>query len=150
MFAVGSVAGGLATVTRPARRPLAVGYTLSLAYAGMLALIALRAPLPWLALAAVCAGFGISYAEILYEAAVQEHIPGHLLARVTAWDWLGSMLPGPIGFAVVGPIAASIGAPETIAAAAALTALSTCAALLVPDVRNLTHVPPGVSRARTS
>ena len=139
LVGAGSVAGGAATLLRPARRPLAVGYTLSLAYAGFLAVLALGLPLIVPALAAFAAGFGLAYAETLYEAAVQEHVPDRVLARVSAWDWLGSTLPAPVGFALIGPVAAAAGETATLAGAAALTAAATCGALLVPDVRNLRH-----------
>ena len=138
-LAAGSVAGGLASLARPARRPLAVGYTLSLGYCVLLVAIALELPLALIAVAAALAGAGLAYSEILYEAAVQEHVPGRVIARVSAWDWLGSTMTRPIGFAAVGPIAAATGASTTLAVAAGVTAAATCAALLVPDVRNLTH-----------
>ena len=144
LVGAGSVAGGAATLLRPARRPLAVGYTLSLAYAGFLAVLALGLPLVVPALAAVAAGFGLSYSETLYEAAVQEHIPDRVLARVSAWDWLGSTLPAPVGFALIGPVAAAAGETATLAGAAVLTAAATCGALLVPDVRNLRHADTDV------
>jgi MFS family permease len=139
LLGAGAVAGGAATMLRPARRPLLVGYALSLAYAAFLAIVALEAPLPVAAAGAFAGGFGLSYAETLYEAAVQEHVPGRVLSRVSAWDWLGSTLPAPVGLALIGPVAAATSAPATLAGAAVLTAAATCAALLVPDVRGLTH-----------
>lgn len=63
---------------------------------------------------------------------------------MSAWDWLGSTLPAPVGFALIGPVAAAAGETATLAGAAALTAAATCGALLVPDVRNLRHADTDV------
>jgi len=68
---------------------------------------------------------------------MQQHVPRHALARVSSYDWLGSLALQPIGFVLWGPIAAFAGLDAALWAAAVLHAATALALLLVPDVRRL-------------
>ena len=40
------------------------------------------------------------------------HIPADALSRVSSYDWMGSLALLPLGFAIAGPVASVIGAPD--------------------------------------
>ena len=60
------------------------------------------------------AGIGVTAFFTLWEVSLQEHIPGEALSRVSSFDYLASTILMPIGTAVVGPLAASLGTQETL------------------------------------
>ncbi len=106
---VGAVVGGMFALRLRVKRPLVVCQLLVLP-AGLL-LAALAVPLPLFAIAAVSFSVGVGFAlgNMLWITALQRNVPGHLLSRISSFDWLGSVALNPIGYAVIGPIAAVIG-----------------------------------------
>jgi hypothetical protein len=68
---------------------------------------------------------------------MQEYVPPDSLSRVSSIDWLLSIGLQPIGFALAGPLAESIGLSTTLAAAATWLIFSTAVVLAIPSVRNL-------------
>ena len=77
------------------------------------------------------------YGNTVWESALQRHIHGDVLSRVTAYDWFGSMAFAPIGLAIWGPVADATSIGDAIWLATALTLVSTVALLAVRDVRRL-------------
>ena len=67
--------------------------------------------------------------------AFQRNIPEHALSRISSYDWFGSVALDPIGYAIIGPIAAAIGTPETLVIAGVLNVLVCLSVVLVPSVR---------------
>jgi MFS family permease len=67
----------------------------------------------------------------------QRHIPRTMLGRVSSIDWLISIGLLPLSFALTGPVAGLIGTRGTLVAGGVAGAVVTCAALLVPGVRNV-------------
>ena len=65
-----------------------------------------------------------------------------LLPGVSSYDYLGSIALGPVGLAVVGPIAAVAGVRATLLGGAALVMLACALALTSPGVRTLTADGP--------
>ena len=90
-----------------------------------------------LAVGAVLAGIGMMYGNTVWESALQRHIDGDVLSRVTAYDWFGSMAFAPLGLAIWGPVAEATSIGDAIWLATALTLVSTIALLAVRDVRRL-------------
>lgn len=127
---------------RPARPLLAasLGVLLELP---LLALLALAAPVPLLAAAAIVAGFGVEIFGIQWDTAMQIHVPGEVLSRVSSYDALGSVVFVPLGLAVAGPVAATIGIAPAIWAATVLVGVATLAALAVAEVRDLPRADLG-------
>lgn len=135
--AAGLIAGGVLALRVRVRRPLYVGQALSALLA--LPLLALARPLPVVAIALVfaVAGAGIEMFSVLWETALQRNVPPSLLARVAAWDSIGSFVAIPAGTAAAGPVAAAIGRGATLYGAAAVTAVAALAALASREVRTL-------------
>jgi hypothetical protein len=61
--------------------------------------------------------------------------------RVSSWDYLGSLVLGPIGLAATGPVAFALGVSKTLYVAAGLIVVLTAAVLAVPAVRNFSLRP---------
>ena len=108
-FGVGLLAGGLvATRIRP-RRPLVVAYLVTLPFPLWLVLLAIGAPLWTLVGACILAGGVIAVSQALLETTITRNVPAELRSRASSYRLLGSLSCQPLGFALVGPIAAGIG-----------------------------------------
>jgi MFS family permease len=135
--ALGAVVGGLVALRLKVSRPLVIG-ELVVVPSGFL-LFGLAVPLPLAAIAAIgfVVGVGFALGETLYVTAFQRNIPEHALSRISSYDWLGSVALNPIGYALIGPIAAAIGTTETLIIAGILNVLVCLSVLLVPSVRGI-------------
>jgi hypothetical protein len=56
---------------------------------------------------------------------------------VSAYDWFGSLTFNPIGFAIVGPVAATIGRTETLLVPSIWFVLVAAGLCAIPSVRGL-------------
>ena len=131
----GAVAGGMFALRLRFKRPL-VASQLMVLPAGLL-LASLAVPLPLIGLAAVSFvnGIGFALGNTLWMTALQRNVPEHALSRISSFDWLGSVALNPIGYALIGPIAAAFGHAETLAVAAILNIAVCVSVVLVPSVR---------------
>jgi len=109
-------------------------------------------PLLLIASAALLAGLGSEIFGVQWNIAMQQHIPAHTLARLSAYDALGSFALIPLGVALAGPLSDAVGVDAALAGAATLITLATIAALAVRDVRDLlsTDVPSGLTATRST
>jgi MFS family permease len=73
----------------------------------------------------------------VWQTTLQQHVPEEALSRVSAWDWMGSLLFLPIGLVAAGPVSDLIGISTTLWISVACAVLSTLTVLLVPSVRNM-------------
>ena len=60
-----------------------------------------------------------------------------MLSRVSAWDWMGSIVGMPIGLALTGPALALIGERRTLYVMAASGLVLAVWMLLARDIRNI-------------
>ena len=148
-FAAGFVAGGVAMLRFRPQRPLYAACAALFLWVPVFPLLALEAPVYAIATAAFVAGFGLEIFGVLWDTALQQHIPSDRLSRVSAYDHLGSFVFIPIGLALAGPLAERIGVSQALWGAAAVTLVSVVAQLAVADIRNLrrTDVTPTPSPA---
>jgi MFS family permease len=133
--AAGALIGGAIALRWKPSRPLAVVFGFSLFSAVQLVLLVPPAPAIVMASAAVLAMIGFTIGVVVWTTTLQEHIPPRALARVSAYDWLGSLVVMPLGFALAGPIAAVAGLNATLIGAAVLMVVAGLGALAVPSVR---------------
>ena len=147
---LGAVVGGLFALRLRVKRPL-VWSELLVMPAGLL-LAALAFPLPLFGIAAVgfFVGVGFALGETLYITAFQRNIPEHALSRISSFDWFGSVALNPIGYALIGPIAAAFGTSQTLFVAAALNVLVCVSVVLVPSVRHIGMTAPDPVATATS
>jgi MFS family permease len=119
-------AGGLGAIVgallmgqrgRLPRRPLVFMYVAWGASTFAVACLAISSFL-WQAMLASFFLFGLSgLGDIVWQTVLQRRVPGELLGRVSSLDWLVSAGLVPISFALTGPVAAGLGAEETLFAA---------------------------------
>ena len=104
--------------------------------------LALRAPVGVVALGAAVGGAGLAAFGALWDTTMQREIPIDLLSRVSAYDWFGSVVALPLGYAVVGPLASAIGLRQTLWLAAGWTLAASLVVLSTRGVRNVTQARP--------
>jgi hypothetical protein len=155
--AVGLIIGGVIglryTAQRPIRFVVLIGATIAIT---PLALASLW-PLPLICVAAVGLGIAIEVMMVQWTVTVARNVPPELLARVSAYDVLGSVAAMPLGALVIGPIAAAAGVSATQYGAAALIVIASGLALLAPEVRHMragpaveTQAPEAVAEAQAA
>ena len=143
---VGALAGSLlATRARP-RRPLVLFGLAGAVLSTPLAFLAAGVPVVPLAVAAALAGGAMMLGNSVWESTLQRHIPEESLSRVAAYDWFGSSALYPVGLAVWGPLAATIGIGSALWLAFALFLAGTAVFLALPDVRSVQAEPSGSAR----
>jgi hypothetical protein len=72
--------------------------------------------------------------------ALQTHVPRESLSRVSAFDAMGSLIFGPVGLALAGPLIAAFGVSEVLVGCAVITAVMLGLTLLDREVRGLRWV----------
>jgi hypothetical protein len=137
VMGAGTVTGALIGFRWRPRHPMRTGMLLSLPWPATMAAFAIGLPVAVLAPLCLLAGTGIALFQIWWETALAERIPPHVLSRVTAYDWMGSLALLPIGYVVAGPLGEALGATEVLAGGAAIALAALVSALLVRDVRTL-------------
>lgn len=148
----GLVVGGLVALRVRPRRPLLAATLAVLPVVPLLALLGFVSALPAVVAAAFAAGVGLQYFGVLWESALQTHVPPDALSRVVSYDVLGSFVAIPLGVLIAGPAAALLGAGPALVVGAGVVALATAMALGVPELRQLPAVPadPGVPTAASA
>lgn len=147
-WGVGTVSGAvLGSRWRP-RRPIRAALLAALPWPVCLSVYALGPPLPVLYPTMASAGLGIGLFAVWWETALAQRIPPHLLSRVSAWDWMGSLALLPVGYLLAGPLGALVGERTLLAAGGLLGAASMALALLPRSTRVLARLddaaPPSV------
>ncbi|MDQ3824157.1 MAG: MFS transporter, partial [Actinomycetota bacterium] len=112
--AVGALTGGAVALRYRPTRPLVTVWVVTLTSSFQLLLLVPPAPAVVMALAAVVAMIGVSISIAVWTTTLQEHVPDRALSRVSAYDWLGSLVAMPLGYALAGPAAETIGVDTTL------------------------------------
>jgi MFS family permease len=136
-FSIGMLLGGLFMLRVRLERPL---FTAGLLFFGSCVaplLLALPAPAWCIALAYVGEGFAVGIFVTSWETALQSHIPPEMLARVGAWDWLGTIGGMPLGYALTGPIVDAVGTRATLIGVAGAAFVLALMFVLNRDLREL-------------
>ncbi len=140
--AVGLIVGGLVSLRWTPRRPI-LFVVLSGAMIAISSLsLALLLPLPVICVAAFALGVGIEAMSVVWTVTMAVKIPSDMLARVSAYDALGSSMGMPAGALAAGPIAAVVGVSATQFGAAGITLLASALALIPRDVRQTRAILP--------
>ncbi|MER5317738.1 MFS transporter [Streptosporangium roseum] len=140
--AVGMIGGVFVALRLRPRRPILVGTILTVPTALPYLLLGLGTPLWTIVLGAVVMGVCFDIFGVLWNTTMQREVPPESLSRVSSYDALGSLMFGPIGLLVAGPLAIVIGPRPALLGCAAVVVLSSLAALLSPGVRGLRAPAP--------
>lgn len=145
--AVGLVLMTLVMMRWRTRYPLRAGM-IGIAALGlpMLALGIQPSVLPLVVLTFV-AGCGTEVFSIGWSVALQEHVPGHLLSRVSSYDALGSFVAIPLGELLFGPLAGLFPIRRIMIVSGVAYVAIVVLTLASKSVRNLEHLADDDDRA---
>jgi len=134
---VGLIAGGMLSLRFTPRRPVRfvaiIGASLALAPLSL----AMLWPLPLVCLTAFGLGITTEIMMVQWTVVMARNIPADMLARVSGYDLLGSVMAMPAGALIAGPLAAAIGVPATQYGAVVLICAASALALIPRDVRRM-------------
>jgi MFS family permease len=139
---IGLIAGSsLALRWRP-RRDLYIGVILVGFCALPIIMLSQLAATPWLI--AVFFGAGVTFGlfGVAWAHSLQMHVPPDKLARVYAYDAVGSFVAIPFGELIAGPLAMHFGSSKVLLVSALAVVLATFGASLVPAIRQFHHTSP--------
>lgn len=147
---LGSVIGGIATARIHARHTVLIANAAGTLVAAPMLLLANRAPLYLLAVSGAVAYAGAGLLDGVWRSMVQQLIPLGILSRVTASNWIISLIAVPVGYVVAGPCASAIGTSETLAAAAGVTLAASILLVLWTRRARVTRLDSGIFTVRNS
>jgi MFS family permease len=133
----GLVLGSVIGLRYRPRRPLVEAFAMVVLVTPALVLLGIAAPTALIVGAMVPAGTSLALAQTLWSTALQQNVPEHALSRVSSYDWVGSTALRPVGFAVIGPVAAALGNGTTLLGAAAVVLVLQIATLSVRELREV-------------
>ncbi len=136
-MAAGFLLGAIVASRIRVQRPIAFGMAVCFALPAWLLTLAFAAPLPVVMVAAFIWGLAMEVMVVLWFTALQRNVPPESLSRVSSYDAFGSLIFGPIGLALAGPLLAFIPISEAFFIAALVAAVAIAASLLVPSVWRL-------------
>lgn len=146
--AVGDILGGLITLRWKPRRLLLAA---NLAWAldlPLIIIIGLELASPESAvLAMVFFGLAMTVGSTLWYQALASHVPAESLARVTAYDEVGSQALNPLGYMLIGLVAAGVGSQVTFAFVAGIHVVMLVWLLASRDINAIERVPSGDANA---
>jgi MFS family permease len=133
--AVGLIVGGLVSLRWTPRRPILFVVLSGGAIAVSSLSLAMLLPLPMILVTTFGLGVAIEMMSVIWTVTMATKIPSDKLARVSAYDALGSSMGMPAGALVAGPIAGVIGVSATQYGAAAITLVASALTLIPREVR---------------
>ncbi|WP_431683246.1 MFS transporter [Kitasatospora sp. KL5] len=136
-FGIGSVVGDICAYRLKSQRPMAVAAAALAVASCQAAIIGSGGSLALVAALEAVTGVGVALFFVLWETALQTHVPGAALSRVSSFDSLLSAGLMPVGLAVAGPVSASLGVHSTLWAMTAVAVPAALGLLCVPAVRRL-------------
>lgn len=136
-WGVGTVTGAVVGSRWKPLRPMRAAVLCAAPWPLCMVVYALGSPVVLVYLSMIGAGVGIGLFAVWWETALAQRIPPHLLSRVSAWDWMGSLALMPLGYLLAGPVAARVGGTEVLVAGGLIGAAAMCLALLPRSTREL-------------
>jgi len=134
---IGMLLGSVVALRIRPARPMLVCWLLALVDPPGFVLLGMAGPLPAIAVLAALSGVTFPVFETLWTTTIQRNVPPEALGRVTSYDWFGSLVTAPLGYALAGPLVALMGASGLLYLASAAIIVIPLAVLAVPDVRRL-------------
>jgi predicted MFS family arabinose efflux permease len=134
--AIGLIAGGLVALRWSPRRPVLFVVLSGAAISVSSVAMAMLLPLAMICVVAFGIGVLIEAMMVIWTVTMATKIQPGMLARVSAYDALGSTMGMPAGALLAGPIAAAIGVSATQYGAGAIILIASALTLIPRDVRH--------------
>ena len=113
-WGLGTVTGALIGSRWSPHRPMRAAMLVTVPWPGAIALYAVGPPLAVLYPVMAVSGAGLGLFAVWWETALAQRVPAHLLSRVSARDWMGSLALLPAGYLLAGPAAEALGAVDVL------------------------------------
>ena len=144
--AFGLIAGGVASLRFTPRRPMLFVVLTGGAIAISPLSLAMVLPLATVCVASFGLGVFVEMMMVQWTVTMARNIPSDMLARVSSYDVLGSVMAMPAGALIAGPLGTAIGTSRAQYAAAAAIIVASALALIPRDIRTMRSgdalVPP--------
>jgi len=137
MFGVGGLLGGGTALRWKPARPLIAVFALMTFNALRLVGLSITPPLLIVLGFVLVASAASSLGDTIWHTTVQTQVPARHLSRVSSYDWMVSLLFFPLGAALAGPLADTIGASNALTTFAILSSVPCALVLLLPAVRGV-------------
>lgn len=138
---IGLIVGSFIALRWRPRRDLLVGVMLIALCAIPIVLLSLVSSTSILMGAFFIAGVGFGQFGVVWAHSLQTHIPPERLARVYAYDAMGSFIAIPLGEIAAGPLAMHYGSKAVLLSSAIAVVVATVAASFTPAIRQLDNAP---------
>jgi predicted MFS family arabinose efflux permease len=135
--ALGLIAGGLVSLRLRPRRPMLFVVLTGVALAISPLSLAMVLPLPAVCLASFGIGVLVEVMMVQWTVAMARNIPPGMLARVSSYDALGTVMAMPAGALIAGPLGAAVGVSTAQYAAAGAIVIASLLALIPRDIRTM-------------
>ena len=132
---VGAILGSILGLRLRPRRPLVVALAGMLGLVPVLVVLAAQAPVAVVLIVSPLIGLGPALFTVIWDTCIQRDVPSHVLSQVSSYDYFGSVVILPIGYAVAGPLVLGIGPRAMLWMAAVAALLLPLANLMVRGVR---------------
>jgi hypothetical protein len=144
-WGVGSIAGNVIALRLPVRRPVFVAALALVGASLQAAAIGSGLGTAGIAVLQAMAGVCVALFFTLWDTSIQEQVPPTAISRVSSYDFTASMGLMPIGMAIAGPVADTVGLHATLVGMSVLGVVSALAWLAQPSVRHLRRPEPAVA-----
>ncbi|WP_145520890.1 MFS transporter [Yersinia mollaretii] len=138
---IGLIFGSFIALRWRPRRDLLVGVVLVSLSAVPIILLSMISSTAILMGGFFIAGVGFGQFGVVWANSLQTHIPPEKLARVYAYDALGSFIAIPVGELAAGPLAMRFGSSNVLLASAVAVVIATIATSFTPSIRRLDNAP---------
>src|SRR5579871_631493 len=144
---VGLIVGGVVSLRYSPKRPMlfvtAIGATIAIPSLAL----AMLWPVWLICVASLGVGIVIEAMMVQWNVAMARYIPAEKLARVAAYDALGTVMSMPLGALLAGPIATAVGVAATQYGAVVVILAATGVTLVSRDVRTRRYADAPVPAA---
>jgi len=82
-------------------------------------------------------GAAFAIFDTQWQTTMQREVPREVLSRVSAYDWFGSLVLLPLGYAIVGPVASVLGIHAVFIIGSAYLLVAVAVILFIPSVRQM-------------
>ncbi|MGA3215582.1 MAG: MFS transporter [Acidimicrobiales bacterium] len=133
----GAVLGGIAMLRMRFRRPLVAAALSLLVWVLPMLSLAYRAPVSVIAAGAFLGGASFAVFDTQWQTTMQREVPSQVLSRVSAYDWFGSLVFLPLGYAIVGPLSKAVGIHAVFIGGSVYLFAEVAAIVAIPSVRHM-------------
>jgi MFS family permease len=134
---LGEASGGVIVTLLPQRRSGPVMYAAEILASIALAGFGFFPSLGPILVFGFLSGVGLTVFQVIWESALQRHVPAQMLGRVTSVDYFGALLLLPVAPILYGFAIQRYPIPDTFLVSGLAAAVLCAIALVVPSIRNL-------------